>query len=559
MIGFLLEIPMVAGITGLTDLFIEKPSVALEVNRPDVEFIAWGDPVGGEEFMGRLQEKLSPGDMMNNLYGHYYYLWIKKSSGELVMGNSLFSILPVYYHQRGGKIVISDNVFRLSKYLGVKEVNKRFVLETVLFNYPLFNSSLYEGINLLPSNSYIRLSGQTVSFCRHTETAGLFGKEPLPWKGALKFMPDVFLQSTFKYLPSKHYACALTGGFDSRTLVAAGLMLQKDFATYSFGSHRSKDLLLSAELSRIVGLKHKEILLGDEYITQGSLIDGKDFIINSSGTATFARAHYLYATRKLAAETDCIVTGNFGSEIFRAAHIAGAVISNNLYLLFNARSPEEAFSSIEMSKEYRCLNMATFDREWRQLQEEIISLPCYDPKYSLLSKNQRFYLFVMEEVFRKYFGAEMINQFRHLKNRTPYLDIDFLKEIFRTGLAGIHSGFFEHNPLKRFKGQVLYSHIIRRSYPELGRLITDKGYLPDDLLTLAGKIRVAVGYFHKKTGKMAADPDPNNVSLSWESNRDYWMYLPLPDEYFMLPAGNPEEISKEILFRICSLSYCINY
>ncbi len=559
MTGFILEIPTVTVITGLADLFIEKPSVALEIMQPDLEFIAWGDPVGGEEFMGRLKNKLSPEDLLNNLYGHYYYLWLSKSSGEIVMGNSLFSILPVYYHQGNEKIVISDNVFKLSRYLGIKEVSKRFVLETVLFNYPLFNRSLYEGINLLPANTYIMLSGHAISFIRHTETADLFGEEPLPWKDALKFMPDVFLQSTLKYLPSHHYACALTGGFDSRTLASAGLMFKKNFSVYSFGSNRSKDILLSREISRAAGLRHKEILLDDEYVMQESLINGKDFIINSSGTATFARAHYLYAARHLAAETDYIVTGNFGSEIFRAAHIAGAVISNNLYLLFNAGSPKEALSLIEVSKEYRCLNIATFTGEWGQLKEEINNLPCYDPKYSLLTKNQRFYLFVMEEVFRKYFGAEMINQFRYLRNRTPYLDIDFLKEIFRTGLAGIHSGFFEHNPLKRYKGQVLYSHIIRRSYPELGRLITDKGYRPDDLLTFAGKIRVAEGYFHKKTGKMAADSDPNNVSMSWESNRDYWMNLPFPDEYFKLPAGNTEEINQEILFKICSLSYCIKY
>jgi hypothetical protein len=291
---------------------------------------------------------------------------------------------------------------------------------------------------------------------------------------------------------------------------------------------------------------------------QESLKTGKEFIINSSGTATFARAHYLYAARQLASETEHIITGNFGSEIFRAAHVVGSMFSNNLYALFNSDVPEKALPAIEQSDEYRCLNPASYKNEWAQFKEDVKNLQCYEPKYSVLTRNQRFYIFVMEEVFRKYFGAEMINQFRHVRNRTPYLDIDFLKEIFRTDLAGIHSGFFEHNPLKRYKGQILYSHIIRKAYPEFGKMMTDKGYRPDDLLTLAGKARVIKGYYHKKTGKSISAPDPNSVSLAWETNRHYWMRVPVPEEYFRL-TGISGKMSENLLYRICSLSYCMNY
>ncbi len=55
----------------------------------------------------------------------------------------------------------------------------------------------------------------------------------------------------------------------------------------------------------------------------------------------------------------------------------------------------------------------------------------------------------------------MVNQFNYIRNRTPFLDIDFLRTIFRSRLAGIHSGLFDHNPFRRFKGQVLYAHIIK--------------------------------------------------------------------------------------------------
>ena len=133
------------------------------------------------------------------------------------------------------------------------------------------------------------------------------------------------------------------------------------------------------------------------------------------------------------------------------------------------------------------------------LREDILKFSCFNQYYSGLTRNQRFYVFVFEELFRKYFGAEMVNQFRYLKNRTPFLDIDFLKAILKTEFAGIHSDFFEKNPLKRYKGQVLYAHIIKKAYPDFGKMMTDKGYKPDDLINFFGKVNIAKGYLKKIT------------------------------------------------------------
>ena len=79
------------------------------------------------------------------------------------------------------------------------------------------------------------------------------------------------------------------------------------------------------------------------YLKNHSLNEaGRDFIIRSSGTGTFTRAHYLFAARQLARKTKYLLTGNFGSEIFRAAHVPGVIISPNLYTVFSSGNPDEA-------------------------------------------------------------------------------------------------------------------------------------------------------------------------------------------------------------------------
>ena len=323
-----------------------------------------------------------------------------------------------------------------------------------------------------------------------------------------------------------------SGGFDGRTLVSAGLYYDKDFSCYSFGSANSKDTQIASRLASKAGIPFLNIELNDEYAEHDSLNSGKEFILNSSGTGSFARAHYLYSAKKLSNDYQYVITGNFGSEIFRAAHVAGAVISENLCSLFNSDNPEEAIKSIENSNEFDCLNISNSRDSWEAIKKDIIELPFFNPKYSGLTKNQRFYIFVFEEIFRKYFGAEMVNQFRYIKNRTPFLDLEFLKAIFRTGLAGIHSDFFEHNPFKRYKGQVLYAHIIRKAHPSFGKIMTDKGYKPDDLLNCFGKLNIARGYVKKVMRKPTPDFDPYAVSRAWEANRKFWKGIPVSFEYF---------------------------
>lgn len=555
MVEFILEIQLSSTIAELDILYIQKPEIELHLKGNDYEFIAWGDPISETGFKENLEKNLTPEFVINNLFGHYYFLLMNKFKDEIFIGNSMFSILPIYYFINKEKIVVSDNAVRMAKYLNLHDISKRFILETILFNYPLFNDSLFEGIKFLPANSFIKYSKLGMDIFKHTEIQDHFSVSPIPWRKSTVDIRDKFLSAVRKYLPEEKYVHVLTGGFDGRTLVSTGLYYNKDFSCYSFGTPDSKDIRIASQLASKVKNPFIGIQLTSEYIKNDSYNCGEEFIYNSSGTATFARAHYLYSAKRLASDYQHVITGNFGSEIFRAAHIAGAVVSSNLYALFDSEHPEEGLRKVVNSREFQCLNSSTYKIQLESLKEDIMYLPCYNNSLSGLTKNQRFYIFVFEEIFRKYFGAEMVNQFRYIKNRTPFLDIGFLKEIFKTELAGIHSDFFEHNPFKRYKGQVLYAHIIKKAYPEFGKMITDKGYKPNDLLHLPGNFNIAKGYLNKIIRKSTSEFDPYAVGRAWEYNKNVWKGSRISENLFN--SNKMEILPKEALFKIFSISYLL--
>jgi asparagine synthase (glutamine-hydrolysing) len=560
MIEFILEIELHSKYDNLNKVFLKKPSITHHYNNDHIELIVWGDPIIGEEFEKKIKNTINEEFIVNNIYGHYYFLLLNKKHTEFTIGNSLFSILPLYYIETKDRLIISHNALTIGEHLSLNTISKRFVLETILFNYPLFNQSIIEKILLVPSNSYIKVNADKWRIIKHTRIEKYFSFNPTSWRRSIDAISELFLESVQKYLPSTPFVSSLTGGFDSRTLTSVCLFNKKDFSCYSFGSLDSRDTEIPEVLTEKAGLQYLKIILDNHFIENNSLKHGYEFIFNASGIPSFVRAHYLYSAKILEKNTEYMITGNFGSELFRAAHVRGVVFSPNLITLFSNSNFNEAFNAVKNSKDSAYLNRDGFGNVWFELKEDLSALPCYNPDYKLLTQNQKFYVFVFEEVFRKYFGAEMVNQFKYIKNRTPYLDIDFMKAIFTTGLAGIHSDFFEHDPFKRFKGQVLYAHIIRKTYPLFGKIVTDKGYNPNDLLTFSGYFKILKGYLNKKVIKPKHIIDPFAVKKAYQLNRESYKQIPVDMELFHSELINEDAYNKpEVqLFKVISLSYIKN-
>ena len=71
----------------------------------------------------------------------------------------------------------------------------------------------------------------------------------------------------------------------------------------------------------------------------------------------------------LAGRSKYMISGNFGSELFRAVHIPGVVISTNLYAVFRSSNPEDALRILKRSKEAGYINQKNFDQEWQELSQ----------------------------------------------------------------------------------------------------------------------------------------------------------------------------------------------
>ena len=157
------------------------------------------------------------------------------------------------------------------------------------------------------------------------------------------------------------------------------------------------------------------------------------------------------------------------------------------------------------------LNLSLFSSEMDSLVNDLQE---YKSKISPLSKNQRFYKFIFDETFRKFFGMQFIQPMRQYINViNPYLDLKFIKELLKTDLAGVNNDFFTHNPFKRLKGQLFYAELIKKTYPLLYTLKTGKGYSPKDLLSFHGNVKIATSFTMKRLNKRIGAQNLNNLGI----------------------------------------------
>jgi len=507
----------------LPDEFVITGKTSKEFCNPanqNEKIIILGDLVTDDKNLSYETLKNAADKLRVHHYGGFFYLiYLETTSKKIKIFSSFLNILPIYYFTNNEKLVVSSSLKLLKKLLRKNlNINRKYLCEKILFNYSLFEQTIFQEIKLLPTNTYLIID-QVVSLKSFLQIQDLFSDEYTKGQKILDHLSDLFIASSKKYLPEEEFALSFTGGFDGRTLLAVSKYYKKNFFTYSFGSKTSKDLIIPMHQSKLLGIKFIPIYLNDEYINNFSYSAGKQMIELSDGQSSFGRAHYCYAADRLKDHVNKVITGNFGSELFRAMHNPGVMISQSLISFFKSKFIEEWIKQLKSTTVWKLLQRNGLHGEISSIADSLAKFKKYN---TFENPNKTFYVFVLNEVFRKYFGAEIYMQRNFLNNRTPFLDFEFIQALFKTYYCGLQSDFFTHNPIKRFKGQLLYAHIIKKAFPDLLKLKTIKNYKPKDLLTVSGKLVLLKNKLLQIGENRSSEVDPYAVQKAFIRNEIAW-------------------------------------
>jgi len=451
---------------------------------------------------------LDPEFVIKNIKGNFYYFIIYPDKVLIVTG--FLSLCPVFYSEKYGFATSSFKLLTQTK----REftICERFILETFLFNYAFFDSTIYDEVKLLSVHSCLLVNERTIKTEKFWELTELFVNEPSVKKSDRQKLVGSFIETIEQYVPDKNATISFTSGFDGRTIVSAALSRQKKFKTFSYGKTINDDVYIPKDNAKELGLSFEHIDAADDgYIKDHFYSNAAEMTIENGGFNGFLYPHFLFMAKHQAASATHLITGYGGSELLRSTHIMGAITSKALYDVITLNNAEELKNSLMKNASIGFINTELVARNIDQLIADLIEYKNSIAKHNSL--NKKLYSFLLSETLRKVFGPWMFSQLRYIKVRTPFLDYDFVKSVFKTNLAGVYNDFYTKNPVKRFKGQLLYALIIKKTNSVLSGQLTGKGYKPKDLLSISGKIKMIYPFISKRLKRKIITGSLDNLSI----------------------------------------------
>ncbi len=494
-----------------TSIFFDKYELYFNANYLDLRDIdGYGLLLLGDFFqVSNITEKIKLIHVEEYFKGNFYAIEVAKE--YISVKSSSFSLLPIFYDKENK--YIGSSIFYLSELFVSNEYtyNKKWELNQLLFNYQFSDDTIFKEVRLLSSFTTITIKNNHLYFNKTVQIPDYINISPLPWKKSLSNISELFIEIASKYIPDKNSAISFTGGFDGRTLVSIAKFYNKEFSTYSYGLNSSDDVLIPSRNSKLLKIQYQSLLLDEKYIKSQFYNHSLSYTKNSNGGNGFIYSHVSYAAEKLSKDYKYLVSGVCGSELFRAIHLTGAVTSKELIGLFTCNNFDDYYNLLINSPSIKYLNIELYKNELNEIAESTWN---YKQNLSAeLTLNQKLYIFVYEEMFRKFFGSMVKAQMNYINVRTPYADFNFFKELLKTNLAGIYSDFLTENPYKRFKGQLLYAEVIRRTQKKLYWSKTGKGYPPAFVRQPLLRPLLFYPFCSKRVNQLFKKKDLDNLSI----------------------------------------------
>lgn len=428
--------------------------------------------------------------------GNFSIIVADEREREVSIWNSRFGISPFYYAVDGKRFIFSTGLVTIGRNLSREpSLDLAAVGELALFNYPLGDRTYFQQVKILRPAEKIVAQSTGLRLEYYWDIMKLYDSKVSCQNEALEIGASLFSKTVDDMVTHVPCICvSFTSGFDSRALMSVLNREASGLLSYSFGIISSLNVSVPETICGQLGIPFQPIYLEREYEKVFNRYAWKALEL-SDGLSTIERANYPYAFEKLGCFSSVVISGLFGSELMRTFQNVGSIVSSNLVAINSAGDMLREFRRICLGQEigsyfFPLLSKNAIEEVETDIQSVLVE------RFGHVDSDQRFYMFLLTEGLRKYFGAEVHMERPWGINRFPFLDDEFVEFAFRSPFAGVHARTIKPTIMNRFNSQYFYSYVIRKYRPELLNYPTDHGYSPGDVISPLGLFRIAPKFLY---------------------------------------------------------------
>ncbi len=245
------------------------------------------------EFCLYLFEELGK-DFVKNLNGSFVIIIYNLKENELLITNDRYGLRPHYYAVNNGKLLFAPEVKAILKDETIKkELNDATVADFFGFAEIWGNKTFFKGIEVLPPASIMKFKNEKISIKQYWD----FDYNPDYAKSEDMFLEELvesFRKAVEIRMKDKYrYAISLSGGLDSRSIIAAiEERKKKDTLAFTFGPFDCDEIKIAKLVSKRSGIEIKTIEITPDMIINNAksevfYSDGMNYI----GTSFIPTTH----------------------------------------------------------------------------------------------------------------------------------------------------------------------------------------------------------------------------------------------------------------------------
>lgn len=275
--------------------------------------------VNGPSYLVHLYENdpLFP----TGLNGRFHGLLTDKNRRVAVLFNDRYGMHRIYYHQSKDVLYLAAEAKAiLAVCPELRKMDPQGVGEFVACGAALEGRTLFEGISVLPpASAWLFRNGSLERKDSYFHPREWEGQERLDPGSYYMELREVFTRNLTRYFDSdERIAMSLTGGLDTRMILANRRSDPGALPCYTFGSmfRENQDVRVARQLAAICRQPHQVITAGKEFLSRFSHY-AEQTVYLTDGCVDVGRAPDLYLNEKAREIAPVRMTGNYGGEILR--------------------------------------------------------------------------------------------------------------------------------------------------------------------------------------------------------------------------------------------------
>lgn len=365
------------------------------------------------------------------LNGRIQGLLVDKIAGTAQLFNDRYGLHRLYYHEGKDSFYFAPEAKAiLAVRPELRSIDPQGLGELVSNGCVLENRSVFKGIQVLPpASAWSFVNGGLESKNSYFEPKEWEQQEPLESETYYQQLREVFSANVPKYFGGNHpVAVSLTGGFDSRMIMAWLKAPSRSVECFSFGGsiRDCHDVTIARRVAHLCGQAHRTIPVEQEFLAKFShyaqrtvfLTDGCVSVMHSPDLYTNEIARHIAPVR---------MTGNYGSEVLRG---------------------HRAFKPVQPLPGLFASDFSTYLAQARETYQGLVNVSPVSFAVFRQAPWHHYGLLSLEET--------------QLAVRSPYIDNKLVQTVFRA-------------PKSALSGNAICLRLVQDGNPGLSKIPTDRG------------------------------------------------------------------------------------